>query len=124
MGIIGNKEMGVIAMDNNKEFIEASEVVNADDREYADGNAFLLAIGSYGEHKFTVYAGSLQDALELLGNYCKDKEYTGMLSNYDTLAKFYEKQWDGMAGIDKDWFPVNGGEYYLIMPGYVKEVTL
>lgn len=109
-------------MDNNKEFVEASEVVNPDDREYADHNAFLLALGSYGEHKFTVYATNLQDALEVLGSYCKSKGYNVLLEfDYDSLLEF----WDGdEACIDENWFPVNGGEYYLQMPGYVKEVTL
>lgn len=109
-------------MDNNKEFIEASEVVNPDDREYADHNAFLLAIGSYGEHKFVVYESNLQDALEVLGSYCKSKGYNGLLEfDYDSLMEFWDNDEECISEI---WFPVNDGEYYLRMPEFCEEVTL
>lgn len=102
----------------DKEFIEQSEVVNQEGYGYY--NAFLLALGSYGEHKFIVYSNELDEALEILGEYCKDKGYTGLLEfNYGSLLEF----WDGDEDcITEHWFPVNGGEYYLQFPSYVKEV--
>ena len=105
-----------------KEFLDDAEVVNETDKEYTNGNLFLLAIGSHGEHKFAVYASHLQEALEILGEYCKTKGYTGLLEfDYDTLLEFYDGSEDY---VDENYFPVNGGEYYLSMPGYVKEVTI
>jgi len=108
--------------EEHDEFVLASEVVNHDDKEYTGSNAFLLTLGSYGEHKFTVYASNLQDALELLGVYCKDKGYTGLLEDdYSSLME----QWDNDEEcIAEHWTAINGGEYYLAMPGYCQEVTL
>lgn len=107
---------------DTKEFIDQSEVINPDNHDYTNSNTFLLAVGSYGEHKFTVYANDLQEALELLGEYCKDKGYTGLLEfDYDSLLEFWDNDEDC---ITEHWFPVNGGEYYLRMPSFVQEVSL
>ena len=101
---------------HSKDFIESAEYCNPEDKDYTDGNAFLLALGSYGSHKFVVCATNLQDALEVLGSYCKTEGYTGLLEdNYDTDNEFFDEQ----------YFPVNGGEFYLCIQSlYCEEVQL
>ena len=94
-----------------KEFLESAELINPDDKDYTDGHIFMLAFGSYGEHRFAVYAKHLQEALELTGEYFKTKGYTGLMQEFDPEDEYF----------DESYVPVNGGEFYIPIPGYVEE---
>ena len=92
------------------------EVVNEEDKEYFDGHSEIFSFGSYGQYSFKVYDSSdTAEALETIGQYCKEKGYNGLLS-FDVYDKLLEAC-DGDEYILVDqWFPINGGEFYLQMP--------
>lgn len=91
------------------------EVVNQQDKEYYDGNYFNIYFGSYGEHQFKVYCNNdLQAALEILGKYCKDKGYSILIDErpYDEILADCNNDENIF---NEQYFPINGGEYYLGM---------
>ena len=61
------------------------EAVNAQDKEYYDGKLYGVSI-DYSSC-FGVYADCPDEALEILGQYCKDHGYTGLIEceSYDEL---------------------------------------
>ena len=86
------------------------EVVNAQDKEYYGGKRYNVSIG-YGL-RFGVYAASPDEALETLGKYCKDHDYTGLIEykSYDELVE----ECDGNEDVvNEKYYPINGGEFYL-----------
>ena len=86
------------------------EVVNAQDKEYYDGKLYGVSI-DYSSC-FGVYADCPDEALEILGRYCKDYGYTGLIEDksYDELLE----ECDGNEDIlNEEYYPVNGGEFYL-----------
>ena len=86
------------------------EVVNAQDEEYYDGKLYNIII-NYGVG-FKVYANCVDEALEILGRYCKDYGYTGLIEDksYDELLE----ECDGNEDIlNEEYYPINGGEFYL-----------
>ena len=85
------------------------EIVNEHDREYADGNYYLITLAYH--YTFKVYETNLQDALEVLGVYCKEKGYNGLLGfDYDELIQDCDNNDDIFA---EQWLHINGGEFYL-----------
>ena len=85
-------------------------VVNAQDKEYYDGKFYNVSIG-YGD-SFGVYASCPDEALEILGWYCKANDYTGLIEDrsYDELLE----ECDSDENIlNEEYYPVNGGEFYL-----------
>ena len=86
------------------------EVVNAQDKEYYDGKLYGVSI-DYSSC-FGVYADCADEALEILGWYCKDHGYTGLIEDksYDELLE----ECDGNEDIlNEEYYPVTGGEFYL-----------
>lgn len=86
------------------------EVVNAQDKEYYDGELYGVSIDY--SFCFGVYADCPDEALEILGRYCKDHGYTGLIEDksYDELLE----ECDGNEDIlNEEYYPVNGGEFYL-----------
>ena len=89
------------------------ETINNQDKEYFDGRFFNIYIGSYGEHSFKVYCtNDLQSALEMIGEYCRDSGYHGLLDfrSYDELLADCDNDEDIF---NEQYYPINGGEYYL-----------
>ena len=86
------------------------EVVNAQDKEYYDGELYSVSI-NYGAC-FGVYADCADEALEILGRYCKDHGYTGLIEDksYDELLEICDGSEDTL---NEEYYPVNGGESYL-----------
>lgn len=85
------------------------EVVNAQDKEYYDGEIYNVVINY--NFCFSVYANCMDEALEILGRYCKD-HYTGLIEDksYGELLE----ECDGNEDIlNEEYYPVNGGEFYL-----------
>lgn len=68
-------------------------------------NDYIL--GYYPDVTYIVCADSLQDALEEFGEYCKENNFTGYVSNQQE---------------SEDDFGVNGGEYWLQAPNMVQEI--
>src|SRR5574344_1629488 len=90
------------------------KVVNAQDKEYYDGELYNVVI-NYG-FCFGVYADCPDEALETLGRYCKDHGYTGLIEEkpYDELLE----ECDGNEDIlNEEYYPINGGEFYLYTHG-------
>ena len=98
------------------------EVVNLQDKDFYDGRFFIITMGSYGGFQFKVYANSdLVDTLDILGAYCKEAGYTGLLSfdSYNDLLVECDNDDDIF---NEQYFGCNGGEYYLrIMDMHVEE---
>ena len=94
-----------------RDFIRNSEIVNSRDKKYCN-SCFLVAFSSYGTYKFTAYGRCLQDALESIGSYIKEKGYNGLIEEYDEANEYF----------NDEHFGVNGGEFYIPMPVFVEEV--
>ena len=86
-----------------------NEVVNDEDKRFYGGRAYIIPIKCFA---FRVYAGYENEALEMLGRYCKDHGYTGLIENksYDELLKECNGDEDIL---NEEYYPVNGGEFYL-----------
>lgn len=82
------------------------EVVNA----RGDGKLYNIII-NYGL-EFEVYANCTEEALETLGQYCKDQNYTGLIENrsYNELLEECDEDEDIL---NERYYPINGGEFYL-----------
>ena len=86
-----------------------NEVVNDEAKEFYGGRAYIISIKCFG---FRVYADCENEALEILGRYCKGHGYTGLIEykSYDELLE----ECDGNEDIlNEEYYPVNGGEFYL-----------
>lgn len=83
-------------------------IINQDDRWYGD-HLFAIAIGPIsGWHG--VYANNMQDALDILADWCEDHA-PGLVDNYDNLLKEYD--YDEQAVIDFNTGPAgNHGVYF------------
>ena len=86
------------------------EVVNAQDKEYYDGKLYNIVINY--NFCFGVYSDCADEALEILGRYCKDHNYAGLIEDrsYDELLEECEGNEDIL---NEEYYPVNGGEFYL-----------
>ena len=89
------------------------EVVNIKDKEYYDNNYQVFSLGF---SQFKVYCNTdTGAALEAIGEYCKKKGYNGHLGfDYEKLMNDCD---NNESIFDENWYPVNGGEYYLNIMG-------
>ena len=99
--------------ERDMELLQEAETINKEDCWYCDGNLFILCFGSYGEHLFAIYARELQESLELTGEYFKNKGYKGLIYEFDPENEYFDDEYCG----------INGGEFYIRLPGYVREIT-
>lgn len=103
------------------------EVVNKQDKNYCNGNYFNIDIclGCLGMYTFKVYYynDDFQGALELLGEYCKEQGYSGLIDerSYDEILADCNNDEDIF---NEQYYSINGGEYYLCISDiHVKYVT-
>lgn len=95
---------------NGKRFINPDETIF---------NDHCYELSYYPDTSFIVLAKNLQEALEILGEYCRKNNFDGLIeTNINKLFSEYTK-----TEINENFFPVNGGEFYLDLPELVQEIS-
>ena len=87
------------------------EYVNREESSYYEGHGYDVNMYGCGTI-FRVYADSLGEGLELVGEYCKNMDYQGLYTTRPWQELLAECNGDEDI-LDENWTPINGGEFYL-----------
>ena len=96
-------------------------IVNGYDKDFYNGNAWKVYFGSYGENCFLVYCDEYTPyTLDIIGEYCNNNGRTGLL-NFSSYEEILGDCDNNEGVLEEQWFPVNGGEYFIQTPVYVEK---